>query len=1129
MDLFVDGPVMAEVPLGYRLERLEVYNWGTFDQRVWTFTTEGRTSLLTGEVGSGKSTLVDALLTLLVPPLHVTYNKAADASARERSLASYVLGYYGQRSVDGGSGRPEALRQKDSYSVILAVFRDRNLDLSVTLAQVFWFTEEGATSPRRLYVLAQKPLSITREFSDIGGDMRAFRKRLEHDSFIETFDEYPKYGARFRRLFGLREAKAMDLFQQTVSMKKVDSLTDFVRQNMLEEPEAEAEIEAMLRQYHDLEASHQAVQHAQQQQKLLEPIEGLAGEYEEARTRSAAVQGMKKMLLSWFADRDYRICEGQLRQAEDHLAGLEQLTAVTQRDLEQAQQRSIELAGELARHGGDQLLAARHQLEMLERELREKTERRQKYADTLSELGWKLPETAVAFAAARQAQQQRQTEARQETDGLIEDMAAFAGNRKELQDQARAMQEEITSLSRRRSNIPKVFVELRDQLAADLSLAAKEMPFAGELMAVRDDESEWEGALERLLRSFGISLLVPEAHYGEVADWMEHHHLALRLVYYRVQDDIGTVDWDSLPEDAACRKLQLREDSPYRDWIRGELARRFAHTCCENLADFRRARTALTRAGQVKINGRRHEKDDRHNLTDRRQYVLGFSNLRKIESLQEELENNKQEQAFFQKKQNEAKKRSQTLQQELLYLDRLAAVKEFTDIDTAPCEAAVRACRQRLAELESENDSYRQLKQEQQELESRLRQIEAKLKEQRSQQTQTSVRIQNLRDAMQEDLAVSSQHSEAERQEPYKLLDARAAEALAKAGGRYQREKRGWQTDLYSQYLDARQKEADERQQDLSRKLERQMQQYLSACPEVHDLVAEAGTAAEYIKRLDRIRRDDLPRFEGRFRELLHENTINQIALFYAHLDDSCREIEDRIGRINQSLHSIDYNEGRYINIECVRNPSRVITDFINELRACTSNTLSGSDEVYDEQRYQEVAELLQRLQGREGSTEADRRWRNEVTDVRNWYNFAATERWRDSDEEYEHYTDSGGKSGGQKEKLAYTILAASIVYNFGLEGRRVSEQSFRLVVIDEAFLKSSDESARFGLELFRSLDLQLLVVTPLVRIGTIEPFVSQVGFVCQDDETHRSSLHNMTIEELHEAAGGTLPVEKSE
>jgi uncharacterized protein YPO0396 len=142
-----------------------------------------------------------------------------------------------------------------------------------------------------------------------------------------------------------------------------------------------------------------------------------------------------------------------------------------------------------------------------------------------------------------------------------------------------------------------------------------------------------------------------------------------------------------------------------------------------------------------------------------------------------------------------------------------------------------------------------------------------------------------------------------------------------------------------------------------------------------------------------------------------------------------------------------------------------------------------------------------------------DGRWTRKVTDVRNWFVFSVSERWREDDTEYEHYTDSGGKSGGQKEKLAYTVLAASLAYQFGLEWGEQRSRSFRFVVIDEAFGRGSDESTRYGLELFRKLNLQLLIVTPLQKIHIIEPFVSTVGFVHNEDGKH-SLLRNLSIEE---------------
>ncbi|NLE01813.1 MAG: ATP-dependent exonuclease SbcCD, C subunit-like protein, partial [Fibrobacter sp.] len=133
--------------------------------------------------------------------------------------------------------------------------------------------------------------------------------------------------------------------------------------------------------------------------------------------------------------------------------------------------------------------------------------------------------------------------------------------------------------------------------------------------------------------------------------------------------------------------------------------------------------------------------------------------------------------------------------------------------------------------------------------------------------------------------------------------------------------------------------------------------------------------------------------------------------------------------------------------------------------------------------------------------------------DVRNWFVFAASERWMEDNTEHEHYTDSGGKSGGQKEKLAYTVLAASLAYQFGLEWGEIRSRSFRFVVIDEAFGRGSDESTRFGLELFKKLNLQLLIVTPLQKIHIIEPYVASVGFVYNPDGKE-SLLRNLTIEE---------------
>ena len=142
---------------GFRLQQLELYNWGTFNQRIWRITPSGGTALLTGANGSGKSTLADALLTLLVPYARRTYNQASGTEKhRERNEGMYVRGAWSkQKDRESSSANVQYLRGQDSYSVLLAVFANASLEHHVTLAQVFWW-QRGEL--RKFFVIAPAPL-----------------------------------------------------------------------------------------------------------------------------------------------------------------------------------------------------------------------------------------------------------------------------------------------------------------------------------------------------------------------------------------------------------------------------------------------------------------------------------------------------------------------------------------------------------------------------------------------------------------------------------------------------------------------------------------------------------------------------------------------------------------------------------------------------------------------------------------------------------------------------------------------------------------------------------------------------------------------------------------------------------
>ena len=288
---------------GFRLARLELYNWGTFGGRVWSLGLDGQNALLTGDIGSGKSTIVDAVTTLLLPAQRISYNKAAGADTRERSLRSYVLGYYKtERNEVTGATRPVALRGSSDYSVLVGVFTNPGYDATVSLAQVFWLRNGDAGQPDRFYVTADRPLSVTGDFADFGADMSALRRRLRAAPGVRVHDGFPDYGKDFRRRLGIESEQAMELFHQTVSMKSVGNLTDFVRDHMLEPFDAAKAVADIVAHFDDLTKAHDAVRRAEAQLTALTPLLKDCDAADAVRAEIAALDAQRAGLRYYFAD-----------------------------------------------------------------------------------------------------------------------------------------------------------------------------------------------------------------------------------------------------------------------------------------------------------------------------------------------------------------------------------------------------------------------------------------------------------------------------------------------------------------------------------------------------------------------------------------------------------------------------------------------------------------------------------------------------------------------------------------------------------------------------------------------------------------------------------------------------------
>jgi uncharacterized protein YPO0396 len=1113
---------------GGRLQRLEVYNWGTFDQNVWSFEVGGRNALLTGEIGTGKSTLVDAVTTLLLPAHKISYNRAAGADTRERDLKSYVEGHYkAERNETTGASRPVGMRDARSYSVILGTFANVDFDTSVTLAQVFRTKDVG--QPERFYAVADTVLSLTPDFSDFGTDLTSLKRRLR-SAGVRVYDTFPEYGKDFRRRLGIESEQAMELFHQTVSMKAVDNLNDFVRNHMLEPFDAGAKIDALIEHFEDLTRAHEAVVRARDQLALLTPMVELLDEHERLAARADQTERLHRALPYHFARLAQSMYTERLEELEANLRATRRQLEERGGALEGLRTRADQLRVDIAGRGGDRLAAIEQEIRRLEQEQPARQDKLARYNGYLAEAGMEPVGTGTQFASA-------QDRARSRLDEL-ERAEAEAQNRaldrevekRKLDDEAAAANAELHSLRSRPTSIPSTSLELRAQLCAELDIDAATLPFAGELIAVRADAAEWEGAAERVLRVFALSLLVPSPHYEAVATWVDRNHLGTRLVYYRVAASVAPVP---APDRRSGRPLlldmlELKPDSGFEAWLEAELARRANHACVESATELRTAQKAVTRAGQVK-DRERHEKDDRRRVGDRREYVLGWSNQQKIEAMVAHATELHRRQWTLAETLQHCRDEVSAVAARRRALDRLDGYRSWEELDWEGTVRRIADLGDERARLLAASDRLAALADELRDVAGSIGEEERAIKQLEHVGYGFERDEEAARQSLERAQRTLAEPAAAEVPEAvWAELEAAVAKVAAKSASGAKAEARN---DLSIATLEETERATGDvlaeegvrtrkRQSEVGQRAIGAMSDFRNRyAQETLEFDASLDSATDFRQLHARVAGDDLPRFEKEFKDYLNQNTIREVASLAAQLDRHEELIRQRIETINRSLVGIDYNEGRYITLAAESTPNTEVREFRADLRACTDDVVGTGDDQYSEQKFLQVKKIIDRFKGREGFTDVDKLWKQRVTDVRQWYVFSASERWREDDAEYEHYADSAGKSGGQKEKLAYTILAASLAYQFKLDWDAERSKSFRLVVIDEAFGRGSEVSTQYALTLFTRLGLQLLIVTPLQKLHVIEPFVSTVGFVENRDGNY-SRLQTLTIAEYRRRRG---------
>lgn len=275
-------------PGQWRLARVDMANWGTFSG-YQSLPVDRRGLLLTGASGSGKSTILDAVSTVLTPPSHLHLNAAANSGNqrdKERSISNYVRGVWGRRSGAAGELAHAYLRPKQAtWSGVMLRYEDgfpygelegseRRRHEPVNLLGIFFQKSNtvGREGLKKFYAVVRGDCAL-HDFAAYGmneADMSKFNKDFKETG--RAWRDHASFEAHLCGVLRISSPKTLILLHKTQAAKDIGSLDDLFRKYMLDTPRTLELADAAVEQFQELSQAHEGVVDQRRQMECLEPL-----------------------------------------------------------------------------------------------------------------------------------------------------------------------------------------------------------------------------------------------------------------------------------------------------------------------------------------------------------------------------------------------------------------------------------------------------------------------------------------------------------------------------------------------------------------------------------------------------------------------------------------------------------------------------------------------------------------------------------------------------------------------------------------------------------------------------------------------------------------------------------------
>lgn len=1077
------------------LTKVKLINWHTFSNTEFEIY---KNALITGENGTGKSTILDAIQYVLTVG-KCKFNKAA-SDIGNRTLESYI------RCKTGIEGH-EYVRNGDVTTYIVLEFFDEKTKDYQIIGTVIDLPSGGRLNREFFQILDSQINDVTFIEERKVLTKKEFKNTLNTHNQQGFFKDTIKEGERlFGNALGVK-LKYFDLVTRALAFKAIDNVYQFIVDFLLKEDFVDIQnLRDSIKHYKVLE---EKLKVSKKECDTLEEVIQFYNLYLENAFQIDVLDCTKEKLYE--KELRFLIENSQKRyQAiEDQFKFIQQKLNQFHQDEESYQEKYHQLDQSLREN--DTYNLKNDLKKECERLKKEKEDKQKEYMDLLDELQQEaklLKELRIqkAFIKALENEEYHtetlSTHLRKVEQEIIEKTNKTEYQRSSLQleitknvEQYNQYQEEYTSLKENqlyyRKEIQELICLLNEQLTKHFGKSIEIKPLC-EYIEVKDEK--WRTALEGYLNSQRFDLIV-EPEYFEYALLVYEEYKNKRGIY-----GVGIVDVAKLAKygNVALKETladQLECKNTYARWYVNMLLSK-VH-CVDDVTQLRNYPTAITPSCMLYKNYTARALNPR--IYNKPYIGLGAIKIQ-LKTIEQQLETLQQE-IKQQKVKLEALKNTQSLLKKsnadkILYridlLDKYHSLeKEYQEVN------------ERYQKLELD-DSIISLQEECEAVKKQLDQT----KKEKENALMKKGSLENNLETFKEQLEQTQESCDVLHEKIIQFemdhleLSQKADQKVIVYLKRFVKDFKSMKNEIDYQKSVS---------QDKARQVESQIEMKMKDYNNEYNIGFENSLKdiESYKHRFHQLKDMDIVSKEEKTRQAKLKCEESFKTSFISGLNEKIENAKKDIYELNKGLAQRDFNGETYEF--CVSPTSR--DDFkeyykiIQSGKEYMANNLLS--ETLNENQRRIMDELFIKLSSVENDQETEKMLL-EYTDYRNYLDYDIKIKYNSGDFAYFSKVNKE-KSGGETQTPFYVIMAAS--FEQVVRNRNQNEGFGCVVIFDEAFNNMDEQRIQEMIKFYNEREIQTFIAVPPSRASTIIPYVNTRLLVIKQNQ--HSFVEGFRDEEL--------------